>query len=1177
MINFYRRPSIAMGSWQKLLVIMKLVIILLFAGIMQIHAAAYSQGSYNFNEQSVTVRQMFKKIEKEGKYTLFYRLDQVNLDKKVQVDSKNGSIDDVMKQVLQNQSLSYQVMGDIIVIKPIQDKNIVDQTITGVVTDANNQLLPGVTVRFKGSTIAAATNATGKYSITIPDLKGTLVFSFLGYNTVEIPINGQTVVDAKLNEESKALNEIVVVGYSTQKRKDLTGAITVVNVGDMNKNPTGSINEQLQGQAAGVTINSSGQPGQEPDVHIRGINTFGNNTPLYIIDGIPTQDVSTLNPNDVENLQVLKDAGAASIYGSRASNGVIIISTKKGSGKVQIHYDAYYGSQVPKGGNVWNTLNPQETADLRHLANANSGTTDFSDPQYGNGATYVLPDYIQPAGAHNGDASVNPSLYYVNPFYTDPNDYNNFYRIVKANKTGTDWYHEIFKTAPITSQNISLSGGSDQGSYLFSANYYNQQGTLIDTYEKRYNIRSNSQYNVSKHFRVGENLSYTVIQNPQVSINNPDATISYAFREQPIIPVYDIKGNYAGGDGPDLGDAPNPVAVQERTKNDRYVSYRLFGNAYAEVDLLKYFTLRTSFGGELGSSTAHSFQYPTYENAENSLVNQYNASSTSNYDYTWTNTLSYHQTFGKHDVKAVIGTEANQVGGSGLGGSRQGYYSFDPNYVNLSTGAADGQSNYSYHNAPRSLFSYIGRLDYAYNDKYLLSGVIRRDGSSTFVNQYGWFPAVSAGWRISQENFMKGISWIEDLKIRGGYGAMGSQFNNTTYNQFVQFQSDIGQSYYSVDGSNIVPGYYQSDIGNPYAIWEKDINSNIGFDATLWHGMFSVTFDYYQKKIKDLLFAAPLPGTYGDPNNPVVNIAAMKNTGIDASVTGNFKIQKDLKINATLSLTTYKNTIQNVDAANAVTYFDSDFGRRVGTNLVRNAIGHPVGEFFGYQVAGFWNSQAEIDAANAKTQKATGNPDAVYETDIGLGRFKYADVNGDGQITDADRTFLGNPNPKFSTGLNLGITYKNFDVSIFLYGVFGNKIWNNVKYWRDFYSSYETAKSTTALYDSWTPTHMNAKAPIQELNSYFSTNAAANSYFVENGSYLRAKNTVIGYTFSPVMLKKAGIQKLRIYVSAANLFTITNYSGVDPELPGAGTTDFGVDEGTYPSSRTFLVGVNLSL
>jgi TonB-linked SusC/RagA family outer membrane protein len=754
MINFYRSLATAMYSWQKLLKIMKLVTLLLFTGILQLHAAAYSQNTFSFNEHSITVKQMFKQIEKTGKYTIFYRLDQVKLDRKVSVNTKDAPIETVMKQVLENQQLDFQLMDDIIVIKPVNEKNIIAQTVSGVVTDTANTPLPGVTVKLKGSNIAASTDVLGKYTITIPAPNGVLVFSFLGFTTQQVPVNGEKVINIRLVAESKSLNEVVIVGYSSQKKKDLTGSVTVVDVQNLVKTPTSSVNSQLQGQAAGVTVTGSGQPGAEPQVHIRGFNTFGDNTPLYVVDGVPTQDVSTLNPNDVANMQVLKDAGSASIYGSRASNGVIIITTKKGSGRVKIQYDAYYGSQVPKGGNVYHTLSPQEMANLKRIAQANSGNTVFSDEQYGDGPTYVLPDYIAPAGAKIGDPAADPSKYYVNPFYTTSDDYNNFYRITRANKTGTDWFHEVFKTAPIESHNLALSAGNDQGSYLFSMNYYNQKGTLIDTYEKRYIIRANSQYNLSKSFRIGENLAYSLIDNPQVTLNNPDAVLAHVFREQPIIPVYDIKGNYAGGSGPGLGDAANPVAIQQRTKNDKGYNYRLFGNVFAEADFLKYFNIRTSFGGEINSSTFHSFQYPTYENAENSQLNQYSEGSTSGYNYTWTNTVSYHGVFGKHDLKVLTGVEAFRNDLSSLGGTRQNYYSFDPNYVNLSTGANDGQSNYS-SRVSESLFSYIGRLDYSYNSKYLFSAIVRHDGSSKFVNQYGWFPAISAGWRISQESFLK--------------------------------------------------------------------------------------------------------------------------------------------------------------------------------------------------------------------------------------------------------------------------------------------------------------------------------------------------------------------------------------------------------------------------------------
>ena len=1187
MINFYRKSALAAGPWQKTIKIMKLVTVLLLTGIMQIHAAAYSQNVYNFNVNNISVKQMFKQIEKNSKYTVFYRLDQVDVDRKINVDVQDAPIESVMKQVLQKQPLTFQVVDDIIIIKPADAKPIVTVTVIGVVKDVSGQPLPGVSVKLRGSNLGTVTDINGKYTLTLPDGNGTLEFGFLGFTTQVIPVNGQTAINVTLLEESKALNEVVVVGYTTQKKKDLTGAVAVVNVKDLNKQASSSVNSQLQGQASGVTVTGSGQPGEEPQVHIRGFNTFGNNTPLYVVDGVETYDVSTLNPNDVETFQVLKDASSASIYGARAANGVIIITTKRGKGKVNIQYDAYYGTQRPKGGNVWNTITPQQMADLKLTAKKNSGDNSIKDALYnptGTGSAFTLPDYITPAGAKEGDPSVDPSKYYVNPFYTSATDLGNFYRITRANKAGTDWYHELFKSAPMNSHNISLSGSTDNASYLFSLNYFNQQGTLIDTYLKRYTLRSNTTYNVTKHIRVGENLAYSITRQPQVndgtshsqvSTNDPDGVIAHALREQPIIPVYDIKGNYAGSYGTGLGDANNPVAIQERTKNNQSTSYRLLGNVFAEADIIPGLTLRTSFGGDIINSNNHSFSFPTYENVENSSTNTYSEGSDNSYTYNWTNTLSYQKVFGKHNVNIVVGTEAVEDHDRYVGGSIQGFYTFDPDYVNLSTGTTNkntysGKSN-------NSLFSEFARLDYTYNDRYLFNATIRRDGSSKFpVDQrYGYFPAFSAGWRISQENFMKNITWLTDLKLRGGWGIMGNQINMGSKDAYVTFSNDIGQSYYPIDGSlNLTPGFYQDQTANPHALWEKDINSNFGFDATLFGGKIAVTADYYRKDIKDLLFNATQLGTAGNGAFPAQNVGKMKTDGLDLSVTGNFRASSDLSFNATGTLTTYNNKVLKV--SDDRDYFPGSATSRFDNPITRSQVGHSLGEFYGYQIVGFWNSQAEIDAADKAVQTRTGDPNAYYQSDVKVGRFRYKDVNGDGVITDADRTFIGNPNPKVTAGLNLGVNYKNFDASIFLYGSFGNKLWNSVKYWRDFYASFGTAKSYTALNDSWTPTHQNAKAPIQELDASTSSGATPNSYFVENGTYVRMRNAQVGYTFNIAGLKKAGIQKLRIYVSATNLFTLTGYSGVDPELSG-NTKDFGIDEGSYASPRTFIFGVNFSL
>jgi TonB-linked SusC/RagA family outer membrane protein len=1186
MINFDRKSVMAARAWQKTIKIMKLVTVLLLTGIMQIHAAAFSQNVYNFNVNNISVKQMFKQIEKNSKYTVFYRLDQVNIDKKINVELQNASIETVMKDVLKNQQLTFQVVDNIIIIKPADGKTIATVTVTGTVTDAAGLPLPGVSIKLKGSTLGTVTNIDGKYSLTLPDGTGTLLFNFLGFTPQEVPIGGQTIVNIKLVEESKALNEVVVVGYTTQKKKDLTGAVAVVNVKDLNKQASSSVNSQLQGQASGVTVTGSGQPGEEPQVHIRGFNTFGDNTPLYVVDGMETYDVSTINPNDVESLQVLKDASSASIYGARAANGVIIITTKRGKGKVSIQYDAYYGSQVPKGGNVWHTLNPQQAANLQLMAEKNSGITDFTDPLYnptGANSTFTLPDYITPAGAKAGDPSVNPSKYYVNPNYTSPDDFNSFYRITRANKAGTDWYHELFKSAPITSHNLTLSGSSDQASYLFSLNYFNQQGTLIDTYLKRYTLRSNTTFNITKHIRIGENLAYSITKTPQVaaanhaqiSANNPDGVIAMGLREQTIIPVYDIMGNYAGTYGTGLGDSNNPVAIQQRTKVNGAIAYRLLGNMFAEADIFKGLTLRTSFGGDITNSNDHAFTYPTYENVENSQTNSYNENSANSYSYNWTNTLTYLKTFGKHNLNVVIGTEAVETYDKSLGGSIQGFYNFDPDYVSLSTGTTN-KNTYS-SKSSTSLLSEFARLDYVFDNKYLFNATIRRDGSSKFpVNQrYGYFPAFSAGWRVSQESFLKEVKWLTDLKVRGGWGIMGNQINMGAKDAYTTFGTNIGQSYYPLDGNSaLLPGFYQDQIANPNALWEKDINSNFGFDATILNGKVAITADYYRKDIKDLLYAARQLGSAGNGNVPAQNVGKMKTDGLDISVTSNITVNKDLSFNATGTLTTYNNKILKV--SDDRDYFVGDATSRFDSPITRSAVGHSLGEFYGYQIAGFWNNQTQIDAADASAQKVTNDPNAVYQSDTKVGRFRYTDINGDGVITDADRTFIGNPNPKFTAGLNLAVNYKNFDASVFLYGSFGNKLWNSVKYWRDFYASFGTAKSFTALDDSWTPTHQNAKAPIQELDASTSSGATPNSYFVENGTYVRMRNAQIGYTFKVAALKKAGVQKLRVYVSATNLFTLTGYSGVDPELSG-NTKDFGIDEGSYASPRTFLFGVNFSL
>lgn len=1134
------------------------------------HAGAHRQ-------EELSLKQLFRQTEMKFGVSIAYKSELVRDQKnKVDIDACK-SPEEALERTLAPFNLSFEKVRDkfyVVVAKEVVPTVAPTRPVHGKITDAKGIPLPGVTVRIKGTNIGVVTAPDGTYQINAPGkTDDALEISFVGYESKIVPIGTQSEINISLSENTSTLNEVLVTGYTTQRKKDLTGAVTVVDISEMVKQPSGQVASQLQGQAAGVTVIGSGQPGEEPVVRIRGVNTFDNNTPLYVVDGVPTQSINDLNPNDVASMQVLKDAGAASIYGSRASNGVIIITTKKGNGKVKVQYDAYYGRQYPKGGNVWHILNSQEMANLRWMSYKNTGTP-LGDTLYGNGATPVLPDYIQPVGLSENDPRVNPDLYYVNPDYTDQDDYNSFYYITKANKQGTDWFHEIFKPAPITSHNLSVSGGTDRGNYLFSLNYFNQDGTLINTYLKRYTIRSNSQFNISRSIRVGENLSFSMTDNPQVDLLTSSGVVGMALREQPIIPVYDIKGNFAGSNGLELGDAMNPVAMQYRTRNDRGLTSRVFGNVYADIDLFNHLTLHTSFGGEVNSGWQHNFTWPQYENKENAGVNSYTESTTFNRNWTWTNTLNYHNIFNKvHNLNVLVGTEAYDEQNRMQIGTTQDYFSFDPNYVDNGTGSGGQTITATRYSA--GLLSLIGRVDYSYNDKYLLSATLRRDGSSKFGknNRYGLFPAFSAGWRISQEGFMKDIRWLTDLKIRGGWGIMGNQLSLTPGNAYTLYGGNKNTSYYDLSGTNnsIMLGFQQVQIGNPDAKWESDINSNIGLDATLFDGKIEVSADYFQKNIKDLLYNSELPGTYGTAPAPYSNVANMQNRGIDLTLSGHTNITHDLKFDATLTLTTFKNKI--IKIAQGVDYFDSQ-PRNFSDNIIRNAVGQPISSFFGYKILGFWNSQGEINKADQGAQSATGDPGASFQEDAAPGRFRYADINHDGVINADDRTFLGNPNPKVSYGINLGLTYKRFDFSVFLFGVTGNQLWNQVKWWTDFESSYDGAKSKTALYDSWLPDRTNAKAPVQEGEGSFSTNSVPNSYYVENGAYLRCKNMQLGYTFP--QLAGGHIQRLRIYVQAANLFTITKYTGIDPEIGGSDVRSFGIDEGTYPSQRQFLAGVNLT-
>ena len=1049
-------------------------------------------------------------------------------------------------------------------------------SVTGrVLSSVDKQPVVGATVQVKGGKSATLSGADGSFTITSSQKVSALVITVVGYQTLTVPVNGSSIGDVMMTISNTTLNDIVVVGYTAQRKKDITGSVTVVNVKDMKAIVTSNPEQMLQGQAAGVQVIGSGVPGGYTQVNIRGITSFGNNDPLYIVDGVQSS-IHDLNSADIESVQVLKDAGSAAIYGVQGSNGVVIVTTKRGhSAKPQISYDGYVGVQLPTPGNPFNLTNSQGIMQLTQQVNSRiNGVSQLY------GANYTLPDYFynSSAGPHiapAGDPAIDPSKYVF-----DQNNPANDYLIAQANKTGTDWYHAIFKQALIQNHSISASAATDKSSYYFSFNYFDQQGTLIETYLKRYSVRANTIFNIANHIRVGENAYLFYKSQPPVTNQNEGANISYAYREQPIIPIHDIMGNYAGTfNGPELGNGQNPVANQERTANNINNFWDMIVNVFLEADFLSHFTFRTSAGGTIDNQYSTAFTYNDYNDVESHTSdNVFKENSQYNSTLLWTNTLQYNNVFAqKHSLKVLIGTESKNVYGRGMTGSGNALFSTDPNYWNLTNATSNiAATSYSYKN---NLFSIFARLDYAFEDKYLLGATIRRDGSSVLgpTQTYGTFPSVSAGWRMSSEDFMKGVSWVNDLKLRGSWGRLGSINNVAANNQFNLYGQNFANSYYDLNGTStsVVGGFYPIQLGNVNSGWETDQITDIGLDATLFSNKFDLMFDWYQKSVNGLLQPAQLPAVgIGNPPPPFVNSGSIRNTGVDAAVTYHGSAGRDFKFNIGVNLTTYNNVVVSVPGTG---YFDAGTSR-LGA-FARNQGGHPVGAFFGYKVIGMF--QDASDVAKSPVQQ-----------DAAPGRFKYQDVDGNDSITAADRVFYGNPNPDFTYGINLNASYKNFDFTMIFYGSYGNQIINYVKYWTDFYDAFQGNKSNALVNNSWSPSNPNAKIPQAQSASTFSTDAVPNSYFLEPGSFLKCKSLIIGYSLVDLgALKKAGFTRMRVYVQAANLFQITKYSGIDPELQTSGTSttnsqqnpssayssSFGIDYGNYPNNqRSFLFGVNLS-
>jgi len=1055
-----------------------------------------------------------------------------------------------------------------------------DRKVSGTVSDTKGQGIPGVSVLVKGTSTGTSTDVNGSFSINVKSNNAELQVSSVGYISKTVLVGSKTNIAVSLDEDVSQLNEVVVTGYASQRKKDITGAVAVVSSKELTAVPSASVTQMLQGRAAGVTVGNDNSPGGGTMVRVRGFGSINNNSPLYVIDGVPTQGtLNQINPNDIESMQVLKDASAASIYGARAANGVVIITTKRGGeGEPKINFDMYTGTQDV--GKTLDLLNTKELGQYYYESEIGAGKTPGSSSsvqyRFAPDGTQTIADYIYP----NVFGSLPSNYTYTNDI-TDPALGKTAFNITKANKEGTDWQKVIFGPAKISNYQLGATGGSKNGKYAISGSYFKQDGILKYTNYERYSVRANTEFKKG-NITFGENV--TISYDERVGVpsgnNNESNPIMFAIRVQPIIPVYDITGGpvdlggtntsflngFAGSRGSNLGNAPNPFARQYREKDNITKATHIFGNAFVEYEIIKDLKARSSFGFEYNNYNNSSYFNRDIEAAEPRGSNSLTVTNQFDRAITWYNTLNYAKTIKDHTFNVLVGTESVSTYGFGFNAARSNFAFDDMSYRYLSLGGAAGLNNSGSGATITALFSQFGKVNYSYKELLLADFTIRRDGSSRFSPsyRYGVFPAFSVGARLTELEFMKGLTFINDLKVRGGWGKTGNQLIPTVYNAYTLFSPNPDNNAYDINGTgnSIAAGFDIAQFGNTSGRWETNTSTNIGFDASLLNNKLEVAFDWYTRTTSDMLTQVPIPKAAGTASIPYVNIGEVNNTGIDINLTYRDQIG-DLRYSISGQFSQYKNNVVKLNEDPNATIFG--FSTRLPAISVTKA-GLPIASFYGYIVDGVIKDAAE--AASAVQIPGYTRP----------GVFKFRDVNGDGKITAADKTIIGNPHPDFTYGLNLNLGYKNWDLTVFAQGVQGNELFNYLKYWTDF-NTFQGNRSKDMLYNSWKKEGDVAQLPRLNSNDTFSQQIS--NYFVEDGSYMRLKNIQLTYNVPSAILKKVKLSSAQIYVQGQNLFTFSKYKGLDPDInlrtSGNDNQDIhmGIDEGAFPVAKSYNIGLRV--
>ena len=1008
-------------------------------------------------------------------------------------------------------------------------------SISGSVSDADNNPIPGATIVVEGTNTGVVTDFDGNYQINA-STGDQLTFSSLGFGSQTITVGNQNQINVTLMSSVDILDEVVVSGYQTQQRRSLSGAIGTVDTDEAFKTQVTNAAEALQGRVAGVSVVSGGGPGSAPVIRIRGYATTNSNSPLYVIDGIQTTDTNVMrdiNPRDIENISVLKD-GAAAIYGARASNGVIVVTTKKGNynSKNTLEVNATYGmSQVTRYPDM---LNVQQHADMTWQSILNDGNTP-THPQYGSGPTPSVPVFLNvpiPSGAEYEGAGA------------------------KVQPGGTKWFDEVFDPAATTEVSLSASGGSEQGKYLMSVRYLNQEGVIIHTGFESVSTRLNSEFKIGDKITISENLNITY-DKEQTTSGNPMQNAAFS---SPLVPVRDTNGNFAGtySNSARVGIANNPVADLARGADDYNKNLRVIGDVSFKWQITPELLFKTSAGITMRDLNGRYFTALNPEHGEAISNNTLNEQSFRQDEWVVTNFLNYKNSFGDHTLDVLIGTEATKQNFKGFGALRTGYLFEDPSFYLLSNGSGVPVIQYGSSNSS-SIFSLLGTANWSYGGKYFATATVRKDDTSRFAQAEAdaIFPSVSGAWLVSSEDWFDS-SVFDTLKMRASWGELGNQqIGGSNLDVNISGLSE-GTGFYAFSGSGgATPGAVIASKGNPLLTWETMTSTNFALDMGFLDNKLTATIDVFSNETTGLVAqdTQKISTTAIDAAAPYTNLGSMKSTGFDLSL--NYS-------DTTSSGLTFSINANATKATNEVTELISDFytggSDRIGT-MTRTSVGEPISYFYGRNVLGIFQTAAEV--AGHATQDGAG-----------VGRFKYEDINGDGVINDNDRTKIGDPHPDLIFGINLNMAYKNWDMSMFWNGSMGNDIFDYTALYYETPYFFNGGRSTRVL-DSWSPTNTGAELPALSetiLNNEFTS---ANSFFVRDGSYLRLRTLQIGYTLPDTIASKLGASSARVYYNGTNLLTLTDFTGLDPEVPRGGALDIGVYSAQYPTNSASSLGINI--